>query len=378
MQHNMPNICLIDNNSSMLLNFRKSFIIELVKKYDVYVICPLHKSDEKKLMSLGVKACINNNFLKRQSINPYNDYKLYNFYKEKISEINPNIVFNYTIKCSIWGSLAAKKVGVHNIYSMITGLGYSFTESNNLNLKKIFISNVVKVLYKKSIFINTKIFFLNPDDKIFFINNKLANNQQTIVLNGEGVDLDYFSYFDSYPQVLTVIVISRLLKEKGILEYFEAAKILNKKYGNKIIFKLAGPIDDNPSSITQKKLEEIKNSGIIDYLGEVSDVRSCIKDSSLLLLSSYREGTPRCILEAMSMGRPIITTNTPGCRETVIEGDNGYLVSVKNIDSLVTAIEKFIDNPDLIKKMGKRSREISEEKYNIHEVNKKVLMTILA
>ena len=373
----MKSIILVDNNSKMLLNFRSSFIKELVKINVVYVVCPLENEDKQRLISLGVTECINNPFLKRQSINPMDDYKLLRFYKNCFKKLKPDMVFNYTIKCAIWSSIAANKTGVDKVFSMITGLGYAFTDVDVGGVKKKIINFCVKILYKKSLKCNSRVFFLNSDDSQLFISNNLISADQSVVLNGEGVDLDYFSYETSFPATLTVLVLSRLLKDKGIIEYYEAAKILKKKHGNNIVLQLAGPIDDNPASISEKEFRNIEQSNCIEYLGVLSDVREAIKKSSIILLSSsYREGTPRSILEAMSMGRAVITTDSPGCRETVVDGKNGYLISAKSVSDIVNSIDKLASNAELLNKMGKNSRYIAETKYDVTKVNKVIINSI--
>ena len=374
----MGKIILVDNNAKMLLNFRSNFIAELVRLFQVIVVCPMDNVDEDKLYRLGVSLCIKNISLSRQGINPLKEYKLLKFYENIFKQHKPDIVFNYTIKCAIWSSIAANKVGIKRIFSMITGLGYAFTDINKRDIKKRLINICVKQLYKKSLKCNKKVFFLNPDDKNLFYDLGIITQNQFVVLNGEGVDLDYFYYVKDMPNKFTVVVLSRLLKEKGIIEYYQAAKILKKKYTDNIIFRLAGSIDDNPSSLTQQELDEIIASGAIEYLGNLEDVREVISQSSLLLLlSSYREGTPRCILEAMSMGRAIITTDTPGCRETVVNGKNGYLIAVKSINDIVSSIDKLFNDRDLLEQMGKYSRNIAQSKYDVKKVNQSIISELI-
>jgi len=168
------------------------------------------------------------------------------------------------------------------------------------------------------------------------------------------------------------LLIARLLKDKGIFEYIEAARIIKANYPQ-AIFQLLGPFDSNPSAISKKQMMEWKQEGVVDYLGETQDVRSFIKKSNIYVLPSYREGTPRSVLEAMAMGRPVITTDAPGCRETVIEGRNGFLIPIKDIEALVKAMEYFILHSESIPQMGKCSREIAEEKYDVHNVNAMIL-----
>ena len=189
------------------------------------------------------------------------------------------------------------------------------------------------------------------------------------------------------PTSFRFLMIGRLLGDKGVREYVRTARII-KKRTPEASFALAGPLDPNPASVTQAELNQWINEGVIDYLGVLDDVRPAFENCSVYVLPSYREGTPRTVLEAMSMGRPVITTNAPGCRETIkmlpgqsldknsgemIQGDNGFLVPVKNVEKLVQAMEQFIVHPELIYQMGKRSRKIAEEKYDVHKVNEVIM-----
>jgi glycosyltransferase involved in cell wall biosynthesis len=195
------------------------------------------------------------------------------------------------------------------------------------------------------------------------------------VVNGSGVDLDEYSFRANKEKQPSFLMIARLLGDKGVREYVRAASLIHSSNPG-IRFKLIGWIDENPDCIKQHELDEWINSGHIEYLGRLNDVRSSIEESSVYVLPSHREGTPRTVLEAMAMGRPIITTDTPGCRETVIEGENGFLVPVNSVDALVEAMQRFIDNPKLAVEMGRRSREIAEEKYDVHKVNAVMLREI--
>src|SRR5690606_13213057 len=165
---------------------------------------------------------------------------------------------------------------------------------------------------------------------------------------------------------------ARLLIDKGVREYVHAAEIIKRRYPH-VEFNLVGWIDTNPTAVTQAELDHWINSNTLKYWGKLSDVRPAIAESSVYVLPSYREGTPRTVLEAMAMGRAIITTNAPGCRETVTDGDNGFLVEVKSVESLAKAMEKLILQPELIAKMGQRSREIALHKYDVHQVNKHMM-----
>ena len=163
-------------------------------------------------------------------------------------------------------------------------------------------------------------------------------------------------------------MIARLMGDKGVREYVAAAGLVRNRYP-KIKFGLVGWIDESPNSISQSELQEMQETGNIEFYGRLGDVRKSIAESSVYVLPSYREGTPRTVLEAMAMGRPIITTDVPGCRETIVDGQNGFLVPVKSIDTLAAAMIQFIESPELITKMGNQSRQIVVEKYDVHKVN---------
>jgi glycosyltransferase involved in cell wall biosynthesis len=309
--------------------------------------------------------------IERAGLNPLKDlrtlWRLYSFLKKT----NPEAVLSYTIKPVIFGSLAAYLAGASNIYSIITGLGYVFTGET---LKHRAIRFLAANMYRLALTVNKTVFFQNPDDLAFFADSGLVSPHKQLLVNGSGVDLDHFGKSDITNQPV-FLLIARLLKDKGIIEYVNAARILKKRYPA-AIFRLLGPLDSNPSAINKLQIEKWQKEGMIEYLGETRDVRSYIAESSVYVLPSYREGTPRTVLEAMAMGRPIVTTDAPGCRETVIDGENGFLVPVKNVDALVQAMERFILQAELVGRMGVRSREIAEEKYDVHKVNEVILKTM--
>ena len=199
----------------------------------------------------------------------------------------------------------------------------------------------------------------------------------TVVVNGSGVNVTDFNVLpfplnaQNSPK-LSFLLIARLLGDKGVREYAEAAKLIKKQYPE-VEFHLVGWIDENPAAIQQSELDMWIADLRLKYWGKLSDVRPAIAASSVYVLPSYREGTPRTVLEAMAMGRAIITTDAPGCRETVAQGENGFLVEVKSVTSLVNAMQEFIHKPELIEQMGQRSREIALHKYDVHQVNRHMM-----
>lgn len=366
-------ITLISNYADFLLGFRGVLIADFIQAgHEVTVCVPGADKDlTDRLRKMGVE-CYSVE-LERTGMNPIKDLKYFIQLKSIISRVHPDIVLSYTIKPVIYGSLAAQLCGVKQIYSMITGLGYAFTGNTWKNkLTNIF----ARFLYRLSLTQNCAVFFQNPDDLALFADSGLVSlGKQAVLLNGSGVDLGYYYLLAPVSSPPVFLLIARLLRDKGIVEYVEAAKVLKKKYPQ-AIFRLLGPYYNNPSAINKSNVEAWQDSGVIEYLGETKDVRPYIADASVYVLPSYREGTPRTVLEAMSMGRPIVTTDVPGCRETVTEGKNGFKVPVKDVEALILAMERFILQPELIEKMGRRSRLMAEEKYDVKKVNAVILKTM--
>jgi glycosyltransferase involved in cell wall biosynthesis len=275
------------------------------------------------------------------------------------------IVLCYTIKPVIYGSLAAWLAGVPRCFALVTGLGYAFQgEGQRSKLQAL-----VQRLYALALARTHKVFFQNPDDeRLFRQRSILRNRTPSCVVNGSGVDVASFAVVQLPPAPPSFLLIARLLGDKGVREYVQSARRIRAVHPG-IRFALVGWIDSNPDAILQGELDSWVNEGSVEFLGRLTDVRPAIADCSVYVLPSYREGTPRTVLEAMAMGRAIITTDSPGCRETVVDGDNGFLVPVKSVDALERAMLAFIETPTLAARMGKRSRQIAEEKYDVHKVN---------
>lgn len=319
----------------------------------------------KLLEAKGIKA--HDIPLTRTGMNPVADFITLIYLRRLMLRVRPDFVLGYTIKPVIYGSLAARLAGVPRSFALITGLGYAFTGSHGRGLRGVVRSLALR-LYRLALRGSSKVFFQNPDDEALFRNlGLLTASKPSCVLNGSGVDLARFCVA-RFPQALSFLLIARLLGDKGIREYAEAARLLRSKYPS-VVFRLVGWIDSNPDAIRQDELDGWVRDGTLDYLGRLEDVRNAIADCSVYVLPSYREGTPRTVLEAMAMGRPVITTDAPGCRETVVDGDNGFLVPVKSVEELAEAMTRFIEDPELARRMGSRSRLIAEEKYDVRRVN---------
>ena len=370
---------IIASYPASILKFRGNLIKALQDKgFEIHIVAPefeVFPEEYENLTALGY--VVHPIPMQRTGTNPLNDAKTLSALYLLMKKIQPSHVMGYTIKPVIYGSLAAKLARVPNRFALITGLGYAFQGTDEQDYKKSTLQKIMHKLYSVALASTHKVFFQNPDDEALFRTMKILQpNASTTVVNGSGVDISEYSVqpFTTIDDILIprFLLIARLLGDKGIREYAQAAKIIKEKYPQ-AQFDLVGWIDDNPDAIEQKELDNWINAGLFNFWGKLDDVKPAIAASSIYVLPSYREGTPRTVLEAMAMGRPIITTDAPGCRETVIDGYNGYLVPVKAVEELAAAMERFIVNPELIIEMGKASRQLVEEKFDVNAVNQSML-----
>ena len=368
----MAKILVVGGFAESLINFRGELMVAMVRAgHEVMACAPgASKKIVGQLNEIGVSYY--HVPVSRTGLNPFEDIRTFFSLLRLFKNNSPDIVLLYTIKPVIYGSFAAKVASVPTVFSMITGLGNAFVAKG---FKSKLIRILVRYLYRNSLTANKKVFFQNPDDLAEFMGNGLLDsNDKSVLINGSGINTEDFQVSE-FPKIIRLLLIARLLKDKGLIEYAQAASIIKRRYPE-VEFDLVGWLDENPACISQNQLDEWIGQGAINYLGKLDDVRSTIANASVYVLPSYREGTPRTVLEAMAMGRPIVTTDAPGCRETVVDGENGFLVPVKSVGKLVAAMEKFISNPELIGSMGKRSREIAEDKYDVHKVNQVILETM--
>lgn len=362
-------ILILASHPASLTNFRGPLLAALVARgHNVHAGAPGLTTDTDtvaKLRAMGVTP--HDIPFERSGLNPIADLQAMFVLVRLMRTIRPDAVLGYTIKPVIWGTLAAAVARVPNRYALITGLGYAFT--GTAQGKRRLIQFLARMLYKLALHRASKAFFQNPDDAVLFRNLGLVAPQTpVVVVNGSGVDTDYYAP-RPFPRSSTVfLLIARLLGDKGIREYAAAARNIRRTHPD-IEFHLVGGTDPNPDAIPEAEVRGWHAAGDIVWHGALSDVRPAIAAAHVYVLPSYREGTPRSVLEAMSMGRPIITTDAPGCRETVVQGENGFLVPIRNTEALAKAMHRFLDDPTLIARMGRRSREIAEERYDVHKVN---------
>lgn len=326
-------ILLVGNTAWSMYNFRRNLMQHLVKLgYKVSVLAPSEADFDEKMRAIGVDFY--DLPLSAKGTNPISDLALIWRIKNYIKRLKPDFAFFYTIKPNIYGGFAARWCGLPFI-PVTTGLGYTFIVDN-------WVSKLARRLYKMSFKGADKVWFLNDDDKNDFLKYRLLPEEKTFILKGEGVDIERFSVAEM-PVKTSFLLMARMLWDKGVGEFVEAARILKKEYPE-AEFNLLGFLNaENPAAISEEQIRAWEKEGVVNYIGVTKDVRPFIKDTTALVLPSYREGIPISLLEAASMGRIIVTTNAVGCRNAVDDGINGFLVPVKDHVALADAMRKVIE-----------------------------------
>ena len=355
-------IVIIYNATHHVLLF-KAELIKSIKKngYRVVVLASVDNYTEKLKEIVDEFHEIK---LDSSGVNPIKDaYLIFQIYSI-CKRIKPTAILNFTIKPVIYGTLASRLLGGVPVINTITGLGTAFISSG-------FANKVAKFLYKFTFKYSYLVFFQNPDDQQFFKQLKIIIKDNTQLISGSGVDLVKFSPVENKKRGdIKILFIGRIIADKGIYELIESAKIIKKEYSN-VTFILMGMLGvKNNTSISKNEVVNWINVGLIEFIPFKDDIRGFLADSDVVVLPSYREGTPKTLIEAASMAKPLIATDVPGCREVVNHEINGFLCEVKNPVSLAAAIKRYIELDDSSKiKMGIKSRELAEEKFDIIKVN---------
>lgn len=353
------------SDAGSLINFRGKLIESLsADGFHVHVSAPcVPKTVAADLRKRN--ATVHEMPMSRTGMNPISDLIYFWALYRLTKKIKPIRMLNYTIKPNIWGSFAGKFAGVETA-SMVTGLGLGFIAGRGWRRRALQL--LMQRLYGFATAFNDKVIFQNRDDMQDFITaGCLTDSHKACLVNGSGVDLVHYAPTPLHPRP-SFLMISRLLVNKGVREFAQAAiELMSKRQDCK--FTLVGSIDDGPDRILREELDGWIEAGI-EYRGPMADVRLAIADASVFVLPSYREGTPRSVLEAMAMGRAIITTDVPGCRETVNNNLNGLLVPVKDVAALAYAMEQLADDEQLRCTFGVSSLDIAIQKYDVHKVNK--------
>lgn len=360
-------ILLICNESNSVINFRRE-LIEYLKQKDFAV--SLIVGDDKRnadIDKLGIEYKVIP--FKNRSTNPFALFSLQKKFGSYIQEQKPDIVFTFQLKPNIIGPLAASKVGVKKIFSMVEGLGDPFQPHN---FKGKVIRWIVSNLYRRSFKKINQAIFLNNDDLEEFIDRNIVPAGKGFVIDGIGIDTTKYPFFDFVSPKREVILFARLIKNKGIIDFCRVAQKV-KETRSDISFKIYG----EEAEITAADLQPYTSSGAVTYCGFTMDVVGCLKDARILSsCSSYREGFPRIILEAMACGRPTIASNVVGNRQAVVDGVTGYLLPVHNIDAFAKKIIELIDDDNELLKLGRQARDTCVRRYDSGIVNKFLLSSL--
>ena len=357
-------IVLVCNTSGNVVGFRRNLILRLKEEYDVSAIA-FDRDCEKEAKELGVDFyCVGGS---NRSLNPLKVFSLKKRYYEIIKKINPDVVFTFMLKPNIYATIAAKKAGVKRIISMVEGAGDAFTYDT---FKWRMIRKYVTKKYKKAFKTVQKVFFLNEDDRKQFIHEGIVSVDKTEIVHGIGVDMDKFR-FSPIKNHARFLMVAKMNVAKGVYEYCRAAEKVKEKYPD-AVFEFLGA----EGNITLADLKGYIDSGVLTYSGFVKDVRPYLENSTVLVLPSYREGLPISVVEAESMGRPVITTRTNGCIDCVKDGYNGFLVNVKEVGSLAQKMTYFIENPEKAVEMGNNARTFAEENFDQKVINERLFEVI--
>lgn len=364
-------ILMLASLAESLSNFRGPLIKDLLAEgHTVCVGAPdIGPELRSEFLRLGVEA--HDTPLQRNRISIRADLAYLRFLIRLTKDVKPDLVLTYTVKPNIWGAFSASLSGVTSV-AMVTGLGYVFVSSGG-SLKSRFSRWIARKLYRAATWCNTRVIFQNPDDRDDFLaQGCLSDASKVGIVNGSGVDLSHYHRVP-LPDAPVFVMIARLLVSKGVHEFAQAAGVVRASHPN-ARFVLIGPHDEGPDAITPEEINSLTGEdGPLEWRGPLRDVRPAIGAAAVYVLPSYREGTPRSVLEAMAMGRPIVTSDAPGCRETIRDGIEGFLVPPRDPTALAKAMERFILDPDLIARMGEAAHTRAVEKYAIERVNRQTI-----
>lgn len=365
-------VAVVCSYTVSLVNFRLQLLQEMVRNgHEVVALGP-----ENHGPTIDALAAIGVSFVQvpmaRAGLNPFEDLRTLTALWAAFRRLRPDVVVCYTMKPIIYGLTAARLAGVKERHALITGLGYTFSDhSNNPRLRSI--RRIVTWMYRIALRGVGRVFVYNEADANDVRSGRMADPRRIVAVPGSGVDFARYAAADLPQGPPVFLMIARLLREKGISEFVEAARVLRSSYPT-ARFLLLGPIDPSPMAVARADVERWQAEGVIEYLGETLDVRPYLAECTVFVLPSYyREGIPRSILEAMATGRAIITADTPGCRDTVLEGQNGLIVQPRDPEGLAAAMRRFIEDPELATGMGLRSLEIARERFDARVISHRLL-----
>lgn len=372
---NSTRVGIISVYAQSIPSFRGDLIRELIRRGCTVYVLASDYTDKTFAAVRDLGAVPVSYSMARAGMNPLRDLRDTLSLAVKLRSLRLDLLFSYFIKPVIYGTLAGWMAGVPSRFAMIEGAGYIFTETGKQSVRRSVLRRSVSWLYKMGLARAKRVFMLNPDDAELFSGEGMVDRGKVVILNGIGLDLDHYRYVAPPGRggdELRFLFVGRLLREKGVYDYVAAARELKSSYPG-VRFFIVGSVDDNPGAIGEDEVRQWVAEGLIEWPGQVADIRSWFGDADVFVLPSYREGLPRSTQEAMATGRPVITTDVPGCRQTVDCDINGYLVPVREPAALAAAMRRFIRNPGLAGEMGRASRRIAEQRFDVRVVNSVIL-----
>ena len=360
----MQTLFIVVNVDWFFLSHRKDLALNAQKAgYNVTIVTK-DTGKKKEIEALGLKVI--DLPMNRSGQNLIEELRtcwfLYNLYRRE----NPDIVHHVGLKTILWGTLAAKLANVHGVVNAVSGLGVFFSEENRSIISRV-LPKVLRFSHHRN---NIAVIFQNDEDKSLFLKHRILKESQAYKIKGSGVDLKQYSYTPEPGEGrIKVLLTARMIVEKGIFILTDAAMKLKERYQDKVQFLLCGGLDDNPMAIKENELRVVCDGDYIQWLGYRTDVLDLLKDCHIVAFPSYyKEGLPKSLIEATAVGRPIITTNSIGCKETVVDGYNGYLIPIKDSDTLTDRLSILFENRDIRQKMGQNSRNLAEKDFSIDDV----------
>ena len=362
-------VAILYNTSDYLVRFRTELMLSLrAAGSEVVAITP---RDHATLGLAALDVRWREWQLEGKALNPFSDLVAVLRLRRILADERPDAILSFTIKPVLYGSILAPWLGVRTVVSMITGMGSMYLGDS---LRKRALLPIIDQAYRIALRSNYRVLFQNDEDVSWFVAKKLLSANKVVRTNGSGVNLSKFVLRKGEVVKGSFLLVARMIEAKGVRDFAAAARIVKKGFPD-AIFTLLGPVEHGDSgSIHQEEIAAWEQEGIIEYVGEQPDVRPFLARTEVYVLPSYYfEGVPRSILEALAMGKPIVTTDWRGCRDTVEPGVNGFLVPPRNPIALASAMERFLKDRTLSPSMGLASRRMAEEKFDVASVNRTVL-----
>lgn len=366
-------IAVITTYARSLARFRARLMGSWLERgIEVFALAPDYTAkEEEEMRALGVRPIPIP--MSRAGLSPMEDLATLRALARVLAEIRADATFSYFAKAVAYGTLAARRAGVPRRFCLVSGRGTALAPAGGGRAFGERIAyHVALSLYRRAFRLADKVFFQNADDLAFFVSRRAVAADRAVLVAGSGVDLETFSASPPPTSPVTFLMMARLIEEKGVREFIDAGRIVRGQDPS-VRLVLLGDIDENPRSLRREEIEAAVREGVIEWPGEVHDVRPWLQEASVFVLPSYYgEGVPRSILEAMACGRPVITTRMPGCRDTVEEEVNGMLVPPRDVAALARAMEQFRADPASIVRMGSASRRLAEDRFDVNAVNDRI------